>query len=51
MDGTNPFAYFSSSQGTHAPELVVSNVPEPETYALMLAGLAVMGFVARRRKA
>jgi hypothetical protein len=26
-------------------------IPEPETYALMLAGLGVMGFVARRRKA
>lgn len=26
-------------------------VPEPETYALMLGGLALMGFVARRRKA
>ena len=29
---------------------LVSPVPEPETYAMMLAGLGFMGFVSRRRK-
>lgn len=29
---------------------ITSAVPEPETYALMLAGLGVMGFIAMRRK-
>jgi hypothetical protein len=29
----------------------VAAVPEPETYALLLAGLAVVGFAAKRRKA
>ena len=28
----------------------VGNVPEPETYALMLAGLGGVGFMARRRR-
>lgn len=30
---------------------VLSPVPEPETYAMLLAGLGLMGFMGRRRKA
>ena len=30
--------------------LVVSHMPEPETYAMLLAGLGLLGFMARRRK-
>ena len=29
----------------------VAAIPEPETYALMMAGLGIVGFAARRRKA
>lgn len=31
-------------------KFVATPVPEPETYGMMLAGLGLMGFVARRRK-
>jgi PEP-CTERM motif len=52
------FAYVGSAQGlglSHgslftSSELVTNPVPEPETYALMLAGLGAVAFVARRRK-
>ena len=39
-------------QGGLSESLVatVSHAPEPETYALMLAGLGLVGFMARRRK-
>ena len=30
--------------------LKVVAIPEPETYALLMAGLGVVGFVARRRR-
>ncbi|MDR0633758.1 MAG: FxDxF family PEP-CTERM protein [Azoarcus sp.] len=29
----------------------VTAVPEPESYAMLLAGLAIVGAVARRRRA
>jgi hypothetical protein len=41
---------FSIVNGGGALNFAVSPVPEPSTYALMLAGLAVVGGVARRRK-
>lgn len=45
--------YFAKVTGTGtfaAHYSTVSAVPEPETYALMLGGLGVVGFIARRRK-
>lgn len=36
--------------GTYGVALSAAPVPEPETYAMLLAGLGVMGAIARRRK-
>lgn len=35
--------------GLYNGAVSVTAVPEPETYAMLLAGLGVMGFIARRR--
>lgn len=39
-----------ASGGTYGVALSAAPVPEPETYAMLLAGLGVMGAIARRRK-
>lgn len=45
--------YLTSFQDTTngvVPVTPLPAVPEPETYAMLLAGLGILGFVARRRK-
>jgi len=42
--------YSSNVDSDGLDTVLLSSVPEPETYALMLAGLGVLGFVARRRR-
>ena len=39
--------FFVANSGTPVPPTAI---PEPETYAMMLAGLGMLGFIARRRK-
>ena len=40
---------WSAQTGNTGPVDVTGVIPEPETYAMLLAGLGLMGFVARRR--
>ncbi len=45
-----PAAWGGQPNDWYSETFVVRGVPEPETYALMLAGLGLVGFVARRRQ-
>jgi hypothetical protein len=46
----NVIGHATGGQAAYAVQMDVTPVPEPETYALMLAGLGLLGLVARRRK-
>ena len=48
--GTGPRADWRFSQDTDNDSRFVPGIPEPETYALMLGGLGLVGWVARRRR-
>lgn len=57
--GATPGAYtltvagykvYPGQSGSYAGNVSVNAVPEPETYAMLLAGLGLVGFTARRRK-
>jgi PEP-CTERM motif-containing protein len=52
-DGAHVGAGYASATGAGASygiTSVTAPIPEPETYAMLLAGLGLMGFVARRRQ-
>ncbi len=40
----------SATSGSYSGNMVISQVPEPKTYAMLLAGLGLLAFTARRRK-
>lgn len=49
--GTAQSMVFSSNSGNIAFDNIrITAVPEPETYAMLLAGLCAVGFMARRRR-
>ena len=52
MTGTSITGYgaIGTMAGYPVSESITAAVPEPETYAMMMAGLGMIGFMSRRRK-
>ena len=53
MTGTSLAGYgaIGTMDGIPVSQTITAAVPEPETYAMMMAGLGLVGFMSRRRKA
>jgi len=49
IDGTINANPVQSNRGAYFGHAQITPVPEPGTYAMLLAGLGMMGFIARRR--
>ena len=50
--GSLKLYYFDFNNGDNSGSIIatVATIPEPETYAMLLAGLGLMGAIARRKK-
>lgn len=46
----NLSGFATSARAIYSGEITVTPIPEPSTYALMLAGLGAVGFLAMRRR-
>ncbi|RFP10220.1 PEP-CTERM sorting domain-containing protein [Duganella sp. BJB475] len=50
VTGSGHTGLFGGSRGVPEALLTVSAVPEPESYAMLLAGLGLVGWLARRKQ-
>lgn len=48
--GSGGYTLTALVSGSHQDQMMATPVPEPETYMMLLAGLGLMAFVARRRQ-
>ena len=48
--GQSGVSYYSANYAGYGSEIAVSPIPEPEIYAMLVAGLGMMGLVVRRRR-